>query len=131
MPCVIDARWDEMTDAEKAAAYKATWWAGNITNAEWPALLGHEGASKYAKSRLKRKLVGWLMAMGRIAALNPDLLDQALREARDLYAAQLEDEHPLMILVDGGPLAGHHLLVRDFDTEVADGPQPDGGGDQA
>jgi hypothetical protein len=95
LPCVLSADLDGATDEEKAKLYRATWWADNITNAEWPALLGHEGASKTAKSRLKRKMVGWLMAMGRIAALNPDLYEQAVKEAKALYAEQLGQPHPM------------------------------------
>jgi hypothetical protein len=107
---------DDMTPAEQAAAFKATWWAQNITNAEWPALLGHEGASKYARSRLKRKVVGWLMAMGRIAALNPKLYNQAVNEALALYEQQLGQPHP---------------MFRSYLDEVADGPQPEEGAEDA
>jgi hypothetical protein len=111
LPCVLSADLEGASDEEKARLYRSTWWADNITNAEWPALLGHQGASKTAKSRLKRKLVGWLMAMGRIAALNPELFDAAVREARDLYAAQLRQGHPLMTKVDGKH-AGDYLIYR-------------------
>jgi hypothetical protein len=55
---VLGDQLEGASDEEKARLYKATWWADNITNAEWPALLGREGASKTAKSRLKRKTVG-------------------------------------------------------------------------
>jgi hypothetical protein len=95
LPCVLGDQLEGASDEEKARLYKATWWADNITNAEWPALLGHEGASKTAKSRLKRKTVGWLMAMGRIAALNPGLYNQAAAEARELYQQQLGEPHPM------------------------------------
>jgi hypothetical protein len=121
LPCVMNDQLDDATDEEKARLLRATWWADNITNAEWPALLGQQGASKTAKSRLKRKTVGWLMAMGRIAALNPDLFDAAVREARDLYATQLRQEHPLMVKVNGGEHAGDYLIYR---FEVARESEP-------
>jgi hypothetical protein len=95
LPCALGDQLDGASDEEKARLYRATWWADNITNAEWPVLLGHEGASKTAKSRLKRKLVGWAMAEGRIAVLNPELYNQAVKEAKRLYQEQLGEPHPL------------------------------------
>jgi hypothetical protein len=96
LPCAIAAKADEMSDEEFVRALRATWWADNITNAEWPVVLGQEGASKSTKSRLKRKLVGWFMAQGRIAALNPELWHQAYQEAQALYAEQVGEPHPVL-----------------------------------
>lgn len=111
LPCVLSTDLEGATDEEKVKLYRATWWADNITNAEWPVVLGHEGTSKTAKSRLKRKLIGWFMAMGRIAALNPELFDQAAKEAKALYLEQLRDRHPLMATVPGKH-AGEYLFYR-------------------
>lgn len=96
LPCIISARTDDMTEAERAAIYKATYWSDNITNAEWPVVLGHEGATKPNRSRLKKKIVGWLMAMGRIARLNPELFEEARQKAAALYRQQLEEDHPFL-----------------------------------
>jgi hypothetical protein len=96
MPCIINARFDDMTDDEKIAVYKSTYWADNITNAEWPVVLGHAEATKSNRSKLKKKMVGWLMALGRIAYLNPGLFEQARREAAELYRKQIENEHPFL-----------------------------------
>jgi hypothetical protein len=96
LPCVIGDRFEDMTDEEKVAAFKATRWAENITNAEWPALLGYPEGTAANKSRLKRKAVGWYMALGRIAALNPALFDRIVQEARALYAEQLGEPHPTL-----------------------------------
>jgi hypothetical protein len=95
IPCAIDATFEDKTPEQQEAIFKATKWADNITNSEWPVLLG-QVVNRPVRSRLKKKTVGWLMAMGRIAALDPELMDQALREARDLYASQLGETHPLM-----------------------------------
>jgi hypothetical protein len=98
LPCIIAARTDEMTEEEFARAMRATWWADNITNSQWPVVLGHDGASKSERSRLKRKMVGWLMALGRIvtfAERNGGLWVQARRETMRLYLEQTGEPHPL------------------------------------
>jgi hypothetical protein len=120
LPCVLSVDLEGASDEEKARLYRATWWADNITNAEWPALLGRPEGTRPNKSRLKRKLVGWLMALGRVAALNPELFDQACREARDLYAEQLDAQHPLMATVPGKH-PGEYLLYR-FDATPQEAP---------
>ncbi len=97
---------DSMSDEEQARTLKETYWADNITNAEWPVMLQNVRNAS-TRSRLKRKVVGWLMTMGRIAALNPELYNQAVREARALYLRQIGSPHPM------------------FSTEVADSVQPD------
>jgi hypothetical protein len=124
MPCIISARVEQMSEAEYAQMMKETGWADLITNAEWPVVLGHVGATKTNRSRLK-KIAWWLMALGRIAALNPDLFDQAAREARDLYAAQIEGRHPLMFHLDG-EYPGWYLAHRIEADPVPEGPQPAG-----
>jgi hypothetical protein len=95
MPCVLAENLAGASDEELARAYKATWWADLITNAEWPALLGRPEGKASNRSRLKRKMVGWFMAMGRIAALNPTLYNQAVNEAKALYLEQLGEPHPM------------------------------------
>lgn len=96
LPCVIGERFDELTAEEKAAAYRATGWADNITAAEWPVVLGEDAATKTNRSRLKKKMVGWFMAQGRIAALNPELYHQAYEEARKLYLEQIGEPSPIL-----------------------------------
>lgn len=123
LPCIINGRVEEMTEEEYARTMRETWWADNITNAQWPVVLGQQGASKFERSRLKKKMVGWLMALGRIAYLNPGLFDQAMREARDLYARQVEEQHPLIVHVDGKH-AGWYLMQRFEVDPVAEGLQP-------
>jgi hypothetical protein len=112
MPCVINDTFDDKTPDEQAAILKATKWADLITNGEWPVLLG-QAVNRPVKSRLKKKIVWWLMALGRIAALNPELFDQALREARDLYASQLGETHPLMHDFDGNWFVMHMFDTKD------------------
>ena len=92
MPCIIGPRYDAASDDEKAKLLKATKWADRITDAEWKALLGEEDANRYAKSRLKSKGVEWLMALGRIAYLNPELFAEIAEKAAALYEEQIEEQ---------------------------------------
>lgn len=55
MPCIINDRFDDLTPEEQAAIYKATYWADNITNREWPVVLNHDDANKVHRSRLKKR----------------------------------------------------------------------------
>ena len=95
LPCALNAQMDSMSEAEQARVMRETWWADNIANSEWPVVLGDEGASAVAKSRLKRKMIGWFMAMGRIAALNPELYNAAVEGAMAKYLDQLGEPHPM------------------------------------
>lgn len=94
IPCVIGERFDSMTDAEKAEVFKATYWADNIAASEWPVVLRHADAKRYNKARLKKKAAGWLMALGRISAINPALMDEITEQARALYQQQIEHQYP-------------------------------------
>ena len=95
LPCVISADFDSMTPAEQVAVVKATYWSDLITEAEWPVVLRHDGVKAYVKSRLKRKSVGWLMALSRIVRLHPTFAAQVLREADDLYRKQVREAPPI------------------------------------
>ncbi len=73
LPCIISERLEDMSDEEHARALREAYWAELITNAEWPVVLSHDGVKAYVKSRLKKKAVGWLVALSRIVWLNPKL----------------------------------------------------------
>ena len=49
----------------------------------------------YVKSRLKKKAAGWLMALGRIIAINPELAAAILRDADKMYREQVHEEPPI------------------------------------
>lgn len=95
LPCVISADLDAMTPEEQARVWRETYWADNIANAEWPAVLRHDGAKAYVKSKLKRKAVGWVMALSRIVWLNPALGADILRAADHLYREQIREDPPI------------------------------------
>lgn len=95
MPCVIGERLDSMSPDDQARVYRETYWADNITNAEWPVVLRHDGVKAYVRSRLKKKAVGWLVALSRIVRLNPKFGAQVLREADALYRKQVQEEPPI------------------------------------
>lgn len=101
MPCIIGERVEQMTDEEHAAVLKANAWADMITNAEWPVVLGHSDASKFAKARLKKKVAFWMIAMARIAVLNPELFAAAADFARSTYSEQVEEDYPVANVIDG------------------------------
>jgi hypothetical protein len=86
-----------LSDEEFVQLKKDTYWADNITNKEWPVVLREEGVSPSAKSRLKKKAAGWMIALGRISLLNPELFEAAWQQAQDTYQKQIEDKHPLAI----------------------------------
>jgi hypothetical protein len=75
MPCIIGPRFRRKGAEEKVKTLKETYWVDNITNADWPAVLDDDDASPSAKSRLKKKAAGSLMALQRIALLNPELFE--------------------------------------------------------
>jgi hypothetical protein len=95
LPCAVKT--DGLSDEEAVAVLKAAYWADNITNAEWPVVLGRDDgspAAKSARSRLKKKGAGWLVALGRIDRLNPDLYDEMVKQAEEMYRDQVGAEHP-------------------------------------
>jgi hypothetical protein len=94
MPCAIAADIESMSQEEQVAVYKATYWADLFTNAEWPVVLKHEGVKSYVRSRLKKKVVGWWMAMGRLAYLHPTFYNETVAAAKELYREQIGEEHP-------------------------------------
>jgi hypothetical protein len=117
MPCVINDTFGDKTLEEQNAILKATKWADLLTNAEWPVMLQNV-RNPPVRSRLKKKIVHWLMIMGRIAALNPELLVQALREADALYLEQTGAPHPFVsVRPQGLPWTGMSWAVLDEKDE--------------
>jgi hypothetical protein len=129
LPCIIGPRLDGMSAEEVADVYKATYWADNIAASEWPAVLRHDDCSPSAKSRLKRRAAGWLMALQRIARIHPELFEEIAAKADDMYREQIEDE-PIVRLSWDGRLFESGLdwpvgAPVDWHPDVADPPQPD------
>jgi hypothetical protein len=93
LPCAISAKTDTMSEEEYARVMRANAWADNITNAEWPAVLRHEGVKAYVRSKLKRKAIGWLMAFSRIARLNPPLAIEIMEGVDRLYREQITEHN--------------------------------------
>jgi hypothetical protein len=92
LPCIIGERFDAMSEEEQAAACRSTYWADNITNGEWPVVLRHDGVKAYVRSRLKKKAVGWCMALARLAVLNPQLFAEITEKADEMYREQIEED---------------------------------------
>lgn len=96
MPCIISERIKEMSDEEYARILKETYWADFIANAEWAALLEYDDCSPSAKSRLKKKSAGWLIALARIYYLNPRLFAETVEKAAEIYEDQIQDDSFLL-----------------------------------
>jgi hypothetical protein len=97
LPCVISERIEQMSEAERADAYRAAWFLDSLSDGEWKAVLGEDGASKAAKSRAKRKLTGWLVVLGHVQTVNPELFEAALTDAFTIHKQQFESAHPLWL----------------------------------
>lgn len=104
MPCIIQADFGNLPPAEQAAVLKATYWADNITNSEWPVVLGHADVPRQPGWRLRKKASGWIVALARIAYLNPDLFGAIVEQARTMYADQVKADFPWATMATG--LAG-------------------------
>jgi len=97
IPCVISENFDDLTDEEKVQVFKDTWWADNLTDSEWRTILKRNPPSyeKVVRSRLKKKLVGWWIILGRIATFDPDLYNQSVKEAEQIYERLLKAKNPI------------------------------------
>jgi len=97
IPCVISENFDDLTDEEKVQVFKDTWWADNLTDSEWRTILRQNPPSyeRVVRSRLKKKLVGWLVILGRIATFDPDLYNQSAKEAEQIYERLLKAKNPI------------------------------------
>jgi fructose-specific component phosphotransferase system IIB-like protein len=93
-PCVLTEEFANADNDELVRLLKATSWCDNITNAEWKVVLGEEDASAPNRSRLRKKAAGWLIALARIAVLNPELFEAAAKDARKMYAEQVKQDYP-------------------------------------
>jgi hypothetical protein len=119
MPCIISARTDEMSEDELVAIYKATYWADNIAASEWPVVLRHDDASKANRSRLKKKGAGWIMALARIAVINPELFKAMCDQARTMYADQVEDDFPWTSMIPALMGEDWDVVTREDDEGAA------------
>lgn len=83
-----------------AQLLKSTYWADNYTDAEWPCVLedttekSETPVPSYVRSRLKKKAAGWIVALGRMAAVNPDLFEEVMEKAVVMYKEQTEKDYP-------------------------------------
>jgi hypothetical protein len=93
-PCVLGPEFEKLDGtADYARLLNACYWADNLTATEWPVML-EQRTDKRVKSRMKRKIAGWLMILARIAYLNPDLFKAACADARKLYGEQVREDYP-------------------------------------
>ena len=101
MPCIINDRFDSLPPEEQVRLLKATYWADNMTESEWPVVLRKPDCSPSARSRLKRKATGWLVALQRIARLHPEFFEAIAAQADTLYREQIEEPPPIHLVWDG------------------------------
>jgi hypothetical protein len=124
-PCVMTEEFERLQaegdHAGIARLLKATAWADNFTNTEWPIVLERFAETEEelqkvrnapARSRLKRKAAGWLVALQRMALLNPELFEGVADLAGRTYREQIQDEPVVRLVWDG------RLFVDGDDLEV-------------
>ncbi len=104
-PCIMVEEFDKAEadgdHATLARMLKATVWADNIANSEWPVVLHEEEAKPYNRSRLKKKAAGWIMALQRIARLHPELFEEIADLAQRTYQEQIQEEPPVVLVWHG------------------------------
>src|ERR1035441_10123241 len=116
MPCALGPVFDAATPADQLAMMKATKWADNLTNAEWPVML-QDVSNPPVKSRMKKKIVGWIMILTRIMVLNPVLFHEAMVAANDLYTKQTGEQNPLVTMYCLDLLVRSNKESGDYDGE--------------
>lgn len=47
------------------------------------------------RSKLKRKVVAWLVSMGRLATFDPKLYNESVEKAIHIYESQIRAPHPM------------------------------------
>ena len=86
MPCILVAQQEDFTPEEWVALMKRCYYADYFTVAEWKAIVSEgEQPNRPVKSKLKRKVVGWLMALGRLGAIRRKWLAEAYLKAEKEY----------------------------------------------
>jgi hypothetical protein len=90
MPCALAGRTDEMSDEEYAKLQRRLYWSDFISEAQWERLLGKRTDAP-TRSKLKRKAIGWLMALNRIAVLDRELAIEIMDRAGKLYEEQVTE----------------------------------------
>ena len=98
IPCVIAERMDELPPERQVEVYKKTWWCDLLTEREWRMVLNQNPPQHIAviRSILKKKVAGWLIAMGRLATFEPGLYEESVKLAEDLYRELTGERHPLL-----------------------------------
>ena len=97
IPCVIAENFDDLSEEDQVKIFKETWWADNLSDAEWRTILKQNPPNyeRVVRSRLKKKIVGWLVVLGRLATFEADLYNDAVKEAKEIYSKLIKREHPL------------------------------------
>jgi hypothetical protein len=86
MPCILVARQEDFSPEEWVVLMKRCYYADYFTVAEWRAIVSDgQQQNRSVKSKLKRKVTGWLMAMGRLGAIKRDWLTGAMLKATEEY----------------------------------------------
>jgi len=97
IPCLIAKRFDELPAEKRVEVYKKTWWCDLLTETAWRTILKHNPPSykDVVRSRLKKKMIGWLTILGRVAIFDPELYASACEESKKLYEELCGFPNPL------------------------------------
>jgi len=98
IPCLLAEKIEDLPPEKQAEIYKKSWWCDLLTEVEWRTILNHNPPSykDVVRSRLKKKIIGWFIVLGRIATFDPELHDTAYGEAKKLYEELCGSPHPTL-----------------------------------
>jgi len=100
IPCVIAQRLDEIPIEKWAEIYKKTWWCDLLTDKEWRTILDRDPPNykEVVRSRIKKKLIGWLLIEARIFTFDPELYKEAWKKAERIYKELCETDYPFRFI---------------------------------
>ena len=86
MPCVLVADREKYSGEEWVKLMKRCYFTDFFTDAEWRAIVSDDAKSlSVNRSRIKKKVAGWLMVSNRLAAIRPDWYLDAVHKAESEY----------------------------------------------
>lgn len=101
IPCVIAQKFDDLPPEKKVEVFKKTWWCDLLTKTEWATILDYKKVDyeHVVKSRLKKKVAGWLIALARLSLFDSKLFEEAVELAKKTYEELCFQPYPTFNVV--------------------------------